>query len=79
MTERIKKVLNTYLTVNGRAEGIRLIAKASDRSASTVGRWLDRGFPDSHSAFLTALACGVEQKEALEMAQECFPDSAKVG
>jgi len=79
MTERIKKVLSAYLTENGRAEGIRLIAKASDRSISTVGRWIDRGFPDSHSAFITAVACGVERKEALEIAQECFPDSAKVG
>ena len=53
------------------------LSMAAGRSQRTIERWLQKGFPSSHDAYNLALACGVGKGEALEMANECFPEANK--
>ena len=76
MSKRIKDIVEQYITKHGRAGKARLCG-AVEKSENTLNRWMKDGIPTAHDAFNLALACGVEEHEALRIArEEALPDKA---
>lgn len=69
MTTGIRTLIGEFITKHGRPGKARL-CEAVGKSENTLNRWLKDGVPDAHDAFKLALACGIEEKEALRIARE---------
>jgi hypothetical protein len=65
------ELLDTYLTKYG-TDGKRRLALAVGRGEQMIDRYRKRqAVPPSNVAFRIALACGLEEAEALALAKEC--------
>lgn len=65
MESDIKDVIAKLMVKNGRVATLNLIAEKTGRTRRTVTRWIEQGVPDGHTAYLVALACGIEDERAL--------------
>lgn len=75
MSRSLREVVEEYLTKNdnGRAQ----LCVAIGRTEATLSRWLKNGVPTTNHAFKLAVACGVEEQEALRIAREEAPVAAR--
>jgi hypothetical protein len=80
MTTGIRAIVQDFITKHGRV-GKAQLCETVGKSERTLDRWLENRIPDAHDAFKLALACGLEEHEALRLArEEALPEAAgKVG
>lgn len=76
MSQRLTYTIRQYLTRKGNA-GMATLCVEMDRTSQTILRWLRVGFPSAHDAYKLAVAAGCTEEEALDLANECFPQEAK--
>jgi len=69
MSTGIKALIAEYITKHGRP-GKAQLCVAVGKSENTFNRWLKEGIPTAYDAFKIALACGLEEPEALRLARE---------
>ena len=69
MTMSIRDAVEQHIIKHGRA-GKTQLCKAVNRHEKALDRWMKQGFPTAHIAFKLALACGIEEHEALRLARE---------
>ena len=72
MSERLRSIVDDYLTKHGVA-GKAHLCIAIDRSEVTLWRWRNEGVPSTREAFKLAVACGLNEEEALKLAKEECP------
>jgi hypothetical protein len=51
--------------------------KAIDKSERTLLLWVQKGAPSAEDTVKLALACGFDEREAWEIARECFPEGQR--
>lgn len=78
MSKRLLEEISLLEIKLGRVEARQRLCQAIGKSDQTLLRWLRDGFPEAHDAYSLALACGLNEQDALAVARECVPDVAKV-
>lgn len=77
MSKKLLEQINLLEITLGRVEARQKLCRAIGKSDQTLLRWLREGFPEAHDAYSLALACGLNEQDALAVARECVPDVAK--
>jgi hypothetical protein len=70
MSKQLKGIVEQFITKHGRV-GKAQLCEAINRDEKTLDRWLKNGIPDRHarSVFKLALACGLNEEDALKLTE----------